>query len=175
MLLWKCGRSLPVPSLLPAGQRAKRNREEPSHISMKTKLKLKLVAIVNCALMCSKKVRHETHCSTLKPACENSFTGWFSSKFTVKLEMWANAQGDGRPAEYMWRSLFNAAKFGWRPLLERRAVTLPRRETGWNLQGCPKLTKRSQPLECRSSPLLWGHVEEILLLNNFFSDCRCMP
>ena len=22
---------------------------------------------------------------------------------------------------------------------------------------------------------LWGHVEEILLLNKFFSDCRCMP
>jgi len=30
----------------------------------------------------------------------------------VKLEMWANAQRDGRSAEYMWRPLFNAAKFG---------------------------------------------------------------
>jgi len=30
----------------------------------------------------------------------------------VKLEMWANAQPDGRPAEYRWRPLFNAAKFG---------------------------------------------------------------
>jgi len=29
-----------------------------------------------------------------------------------KLEMWANAQRDGRPAELRWRSLFNAAKFG---------------------------------------------------------------
>jgi len=29
-----------------------------------------------------------------------------------KLEMWANAQRDGRPAEYSWRPLFNAAKFG---------------------------------------------------------------
>jgi len=27
-------------------------------------------------------------------------------------EMWANAQGDGRPTEYRWRPLFNAAKFG---------------------------------------------------------------
>jgi len=26
--------------------------------------------------------------------------------------MWANAQRDGRPAEYRWRPLFNAAKFG---------------------------------------------------------------
>jgi len=36
--------------------------------------------------------------------------------------MWANAQRDGRPAEYRWRPLFKAANFG--PLLECRAVTL---------------------------------------------------
>jgi len=35
-----------------------------------------------------------------------------------QLEMWANAQRDGRPAEYRWRPLFNAAKFGLRPLLD---------------------------------------------------------
>jgi len=29
-----------------------------------------------------------------------------------KLEMWANAQRDGRPAEHRWHPLFNAAKFG---------------------------------------------------------------
>ena len=29
-----------------------------------------------------------------------------------ELEMWANTQRDGRPAEYRWRHLFNAAKFG---------------------------------------------------------------
>jgi len=29
-----------------------------------------------------------------------------------QLEMWANAQRDGRPAEHRWRPLFNAAKFG---------------------------------------------------------------
>jgi len=39
----------------------------------------------------------------------------------------ANAQRDGRPAEYRWRRLFNAAKFGWRPLLECRAVTVVQR------------------------------------------------
>ena len=32
--------------------------------------------------------------------------------FDTKLEMWPNAQRDGRPAEYRWRRLFNAAKFG---------------------------------------------------------------
>jgi len=43
--------------------------------------------------------------------------------------MWANAQRDGRPAEYKWRPLFNAAKFGSRPLIKCRAVTLPRRDS----------------------------------------------
>jgi len=60
--------------------------------------------------------------------------------------MWADAQRDGRPTEYSCRPLFNAAKFRWRPLLECRAVTLPRRESRWNLHGCPKLPNRSQPL-----------------------------
>jgi len=70
---------------------------------------------------------------------------------------------DGRPAEYSWRPLFNAAKFGWRPLLEYRAVTLPRRETRWNLLGCPKFANRSQPLVGRSSRYIVGHVDEVLL------------
>ena len=51
--------------------------------------------------------------------------------------MWSNAQRDGHPAEYRWRPLFNAAKFGWRPLLECRAVTLPRRQTRWICRGAP--------------------------------------
>jgi len=68
-----------------------------------------------------------------------------------ELEMWANAQRDGRSAEYRWRPVFNAAVC-WRPLLECRAVTLPRCKTRWNYLGCPKLTKGSQPLEGQSSP-----------------------
>jgi len=69
-----------------------------------------------------------------------------------QLEMWTNAQRDGRPAEYRWHPLFNVAKSGWGPLLECRPVTLPRRKTRWNLQGCPKLANRSQLLVGRSSP-----------------------
>jgi len=37
---------------------------------------------------------------------------------SYRTRMWANAQRDGRHAEYRWR-----------PLLECHAVTLPRRET----------------------------------------------
>ena len=43
--------------------------------------------------------------------------------------MWGNAQRDGRPAEYRWRPVLNAAKFGWRLLLKCRAVTLPKYES----------------------------------------------
>jgi len=54
--------------------------------------------------------------------------------------MWANAQRHGRPAEYRWRPLLNAAKFGWRPLLVCHAVTLPRRESRWNWKRCSDVT-----------------------------------
>jgi len=83
--------------------------------------------------------------------------------------MWANAQRDGRPAEYRWRPLFNAVNFGWRPLLECRVVTMPRRETRWNLQGCPKLPNRSQAVVGRSSTYCEDMEGiEILLFNKFF-------
>jgi len=78
-------------------------------------------------------------------------------------------QCDGRPAEYRWRPLFNAAKFGWRPLLQSVcAVTLPRRETRWNVQGCPKLPNRSQPLVGRSSPHYKDMWSRHCCLTSFF-------
>ena len=85
-----------------------------------------------------------------------------------ELEMWANAQRDGRPAEYRWRPLFNAAKFVWRPLLECRAVTLPRRKTRWNLQECPKFDNGSQPLVGRSSPYYQEVWRRYCCLTSFF-------
>jgi len=103
------------------------------------------------------------------------------ANFTLKFvqqssitRMWTNIQRDGRPAEYMWRPLFNAAKFGWRPILECRAVMLPRRETRWNLQGFPKVTKGSQPLEGRSSPYCKDSWRRYCCLT-LFSDCRYVP
>jgi len=99
----------------------------------------------------------------------------FLTKCTKKLllEMWANAQRDGRPAEYRWRPLFNAAKFGWRPLLECYPVTLPRRETRWNYLGCPKLTKRSQPLVGRSSPYCADIWRRYCYIISFFRLSIC--
>jgi len=81
--------------------------------------------------------------------------------------MWANAQRDGRPAEYRWRPLFNAAKFGW-PTTRVRCITLPRCETRWNLQRCPKLANRSQPLVGGSSPYYQDMWRRYRCLTSFF-------
>ena len=44
--------------------------------------------------------------------------------------------------------LFSTPQFGWRPLLQCRAVTVRRRETRWNLQGCLKLAEFFWPAAC---------------------------
>ena len=82
--------------------------------------------------------------------------------------MWANAKRDGRPAKYRWRPLFNAAKFGWRSLLECYAVMLRRREICWNLHGCPKLPDRSQPLVGLTSPYCADMWRRYCCLISFF-------
>jgi len=53
-------------------------------------------------------------------------------------------------------------------LLECRAVTLSRRETSWNLQGCTKLVNRSQPLVGRSSPYCENVWKRYCCLTSFF-------
>jgi len=59
-------------------------------------------------------------------------------------------------------------QFGWRPLLECRAVTMLRRQTRWNYQGVPKTNETISAASGPKFTILWGHVEEILLLNKFF-------
>ena len=81
--------------------------------------------------------------------------------------MWANAQRDGRPAEYRWRPLFNDAV--WLTPTTR----VPR-----NPLKLPGVPKTNETISATSGPkftILCGHVGEILLLNKFFSDCRYMP
>ena len=53
------------------------------------------------------------------------------------------------------------------PTTRCRAVTLPRRETRWNLQG-PKLPNRSQPLVDRSSPYYQDTWRRYCCLISFF-------
>jgi len=53
-------------------------------------------------------------------------------------------------------------------ILECRAVTLPRRESRWNLQGCPKLANISQSLVVRSSPYYEDTWRRYRRLTSFF-------
>jgi len=65
-------------------------------------------------------------------------------------------------------ALCSTPQFCWRRLLECRAVTLPRRETRWNLLGCPKLVNRAQPLVSRSSPYCGNMWRRYCCLTRFF-------
>jgi len=81
--------------------------------------------------------------------------------------MWANAQRDGRPAEYSG-ALCSTPQSSAAAHCECRAVTLPRRKTRWNSLGCPKHPNRPQLLVGRSSPYcedMWGRY---CYLTSFF-------
>ena len=81
------------------------------------------------------------HCNIPTHNNYNIKTFNFSFK-PAQTKMWADAQRDGRPAKYRWRPLFNAAKCG--PILDCRALRLPRRETGWNCRGAANSTDLSR-------------------------------
>ena len=87
--------------------------------------------------------------------------------------MSANAQPGSRPAEYRWRPLFNAAVW-LTPTTRCRAVTLPRRKNPLKFVGVPQTRQQISAVSGPKFTILSGHLEEVLLLNKFFSDCRYM-
>jgi len=81
--------------------------------------------------------------------------------------MWANAQRDGRPAEYRWRPLFNGAVW----LTPTTRVPCSNAAKARNPLKLPGVPQTNEMISAASGPkvtILWGHVEEILLLNKFF-------
>jgi len=98
---------------------------------------------------------------------------WTAVIEKMKLEMWAMPNVMAALPN-RWRHLFNAAKFGWRPLVECRAVTLPRRETQWNLQGYLKLANRSQPVAGQSSPYYEDMWRRYCCLTSFSDFTMCL-
>jgi len=60
------------------------------------------------------------------------------------------------------------AKYGWPPVSDVGAILTPRRETCWNLLGCPKLTNLSQPLVGWSSPYCEDMWRMCRRLTSFF-------
>ena len=88
--------------------------------------------------------------------------------------MWANSQRDGCPAEYSWRPLFKAAK------LANAHSTVPcsnaaKTRNPLKFAGVPQTPEPISAVSGRKFTILRGLVKEVLLFNNFFSDCRYMP
>ena len=81
--------------------------------------------------------------------------------------MWANAQLDGRPAEYRWRPLFNAA-VSLMPTTRVPCSNTAKMRNSLKFAGVPQTGK---PISAASGPkftTLSAHVEEVLLFNKFF-------
>ena len=81
--------------------------------------------------------------------------------------MWANAQRDGRPAEYRWRPLFNAAVW-LMPTTRVPCNNAAKTRNTLKLPGVPQTNEKISAASGRKYTILWGHVGEILLLNKFF-------
>ena len=94
--------------------------------------------------------------------------------FDIKLEMWANAQPDGRPAEYRWCPLLNAAVW-LTPTTSVPCSNAAKTRNPLKLAGVPQTNETISAASRPKFIILWGHLEEILLLNKFFSDCRFVP
>jgi len=97
----------------------------------------------------------------------SSYNYFQSSCQLVITRMWANAQCDGRPAEYRWRPLYNAAVW----LTPSTRVPCSNAAKTQNALKLPGVPQTNQTISAASGPkftILWVHVKEILLLNRFF-------
>ena len=88
--------------------------------------------------------------------------------------MWANAQRDGRPDEYRWRPLLNAAVW-LTPTTRVPCSNAAKTRNPLKLAGVPQTNEAISAASGLKFAVVWGHVEEVLLLNKFFSDCRYVP
>ena len=80
--------------------------------------------------------------------------------------MWANAQRDGRRAEYRWRPLFNAAVW-LTPTTRVLCSNAAKTRNPLKFAGVPQ-TNKTISVARGPFTILWGHVEEIWLLKKFF-------
>jgi len=98
---------------------------------------------------------------------EDKDLGVILTKDLLELEMWANAQRDGRPAEYRWRPLLNAAVW----LMPTTTVPCNNAAKMRNPLKLPGVPQTNETISAACGPkfsILCGDVEEILLLNKFF-------
>ena len=87
--------------------------------------------------------------------------------------MWANAK-HGRPAEHRWRLLFNTAVW-LTPSTGVPCINAAKTRNPLKLAGMPQATGSISAASGPKFTILWQHLEEILLLKKFFSDCHYVP
>jgi len=83
--------------------------------------------------------------------------------------MWANAKRDGRPAEYRWRPLFNAAKFADAHYYRVPCSNATETRNPLKFTGVPQTRQQILAASGPKVTVLSGHVEKVLLFNRFFS------
>ena len=81
--------------------------------------------------------------------------------------MWANAQRDGRPAEYRWRLCSM-------PTTRVPCSNAAKTRKPLKFAGVPQTNEMISAASGPKFAILQRHVEEVLLFN-IFSDCRYMP
>ena len=88
--------------------------------------------------------------------------------------MWANAQRDGRPPNIggaLYSTLQSLADAHYYIPCSNAAKTRNQLKFGGVPQTNETISAASRP----KFTVLWGHLEDILLPNKFFSDCRYVP
>ena len=88
--------------------------------------------------------------------------------------MWANAQRDGRPTEYRWRLLFNAAVW-LTPTTRVPYNNAAKTRNQLTLGGVPQTTEPISAVSGSKFTILCGHMGEILLFSNFFQLSMRIP
>ena len=79
--------------------------------------------------------------------------------------MWANAQCDGRSAEYRWRPLCNAAVW-LTPTTRVPCSNAAKTRNPSKFAGVPQARQQISAISRPKLTILSGHVEEVLLLGN---------
>jgi len=82
--------------------------------------------------------------------------------------MWANAQRDDRPAEYIWRPLFNAANVFLTPTTRVPCSNAAKTRNPLKFAGVPQTRQQISSVSRSKFTILSGHMEEVLLFNRFF-------
>jgi len=103
-----------------------------------------------------------------------SYSLLYNKSTTEQTRMWANAQRDGRPAEYRWRPLFNAAVW-LTPTTRVPCSNAAKTRNPLKLAGVPQTNETISAASGLKFTILWGHVEEILLLNKFLPIVDTCP